>query len=1263
MNNLCSLPTALSSCLLGRKYRTRRQSRSESDRKKRLRMETLEKRQLLAAGIVAPESVELMTNGGPSDPYLEYGTSGSHWINGSGLSDASIVETGDPVPAVWPEHVAGNSDQRVSRIRGAAEESTLTFDLGGTFDLSGMVLWNSTEQAAGGTLQTDRGFENTRLSYSTDGGNTFSGNDLLTWTQRSADASANQGANPSSPVATFAPEAQMLPSTVQNVTHVRMVVDNFSGDGIVMASELRFLGQLDSSAPYQASLTAETVEGNYNLVQGIEGGRNIEFTVTLDKENATGSAISFDLDDLGTGNAISGIDYDAIPADAKIIVPAGSRTGSFTVNVIDDFLIEPTETMNVRISGSSYPSMTIDTATAMGTINDNDDAGVTLVGADNLQLSEAGDTDTYTIRLNTIPTGPVQITATADSELQVSTDGVTFGSSLDLNFTDMTPQTITVRAVNDQSIEGLHSGMISHAITGSVVDPNYPDVTPDDLYSVSGTDRTFQQLLDDGALRPGQNWSGGVQGSEVDVNNAVLEQGIPSNVSIPQNINAHTLNASVIRRNNFDNITRWYQEDGNTQVFRLFEGEENVRNDRGLAARIETFANASTAVWNDFSIRYTVLKAESVSLFQSKQNSEYDWGLHIGMTPEGDIHFTHRRNYDGGSRRFTLAEDMIGKSFEILVRDNGHEYELYFNGELIAENYYERPGRDFAWRWGPYRGARELNNDVLVFANNVQMRANTVAPVGLVPYRLPTTSLSIDSAIAQITDSEPVQEQFAPLTENTTVQNGTVIRAEEFDTGGQNVAYFDTTADNQGGSARADEDVDLYAGSIVLSNIADGEWLEFTRNVVPGVYDVDVRAWSTNDNAKGVRLFIAENASSSSFTELGYVSVPDTNNDRVSHTIENVDLTDWGGEDRVIRVAFEGGRFLYDWIKFNSKLDFGDAPESYGTLLADDGARHVAVGPQLGASRDSESDGGPTADADGDGSDDDGVMFGAIGAASSGAAVNVEVNLGDAEAAKVDAWIDFNRNGVFGDEAFEKILDSVSVADSMQTLNYKLPTGLESGDYFARVRVSVEGELGPTGPAPNGEVEDYVVSVMDSPEVESVVINGGDDQRSALDSVRVTFTGLVDVDTSHGSPFQFTPVDSSEVIPTQTPVIGQSGGKTTVDFKFVSGTTHVTGYGSLQDGHYALKIDASRVTSSGAWLKGGGGSGSSPYVDLNVDKFYRTYGDADGSGTVGLADFAIFRSAFGKSTTAPDFLGELDSDGDGTIGLADFAAFRTNFGR
>ena len=68
---------------------------------------------------------------------------------------------------------------------------------------------------------------------------------------------------------------------------------------------------------------------------------------------------------------------------------------------------------------------------------------------------------------------------TADAQTQVSIDGgVTYGTTRVLSFTNMTPQTITVRAIDDYVDESTHVGAVHHAITGTIRDPKYPAKLP-----------------------------------------------------------------------------------------------------------------------------------------------------------------------------------------------------------------------------------------------------------------------------------------------------------------------------------------------------------------------------------------------------------------------------------------------------------------------------------------------------------------------------------------------------------------------------------------------------------------------------------------------------------------------------------------------------------------------------------------------------------------------------------------------------------------
>jgi len=83
-----------------------------------------------------------------------------------------------------------------------------------------------------------------------------------------------------------------------------------------------------------------------------------------------------------------------------------------------------------------------------------------------------------------------------------------------------------------------------------------------------------------------------------------------------------------------------------------------------------------------------------------------------------------------------------------------------------------------------------------------------------------------------------------------------VIEAENYDTGGQNVAYYDTVGGNSGGAYRSD-DVDIEScseGGYDVGWTEAGEWLEYTVDVaLTGIYDIRHRVAS---ESAGGRLHI-----------------------------------------------------------------------------------------------------------------------------------------------------------------------------------------------------------------------------------------------------------------------------------------------------------------------------------------------------------------------------------------------------------------------
>ncbi len=157
--------------------------------------------------------------------------------------------------------------------------------------------------------------------------------------------------------------------------------------------------------------------------------------------------------------------------------------------------------------------------------------------------------------------------------------------------------------------------------------------------------------------------------------------------------------------------------------------------------------------------------------------------------------------------------------------------------------------------------------------------------------------------------------------------------------------------------------------------------------------------------------------------------------------------------------------------------DFGDAPDSYSTLLASNGARHrYGSGLFLGATVDAEKDGRPTKDALGDDThgidDEDGVTFGPILRQGQMATVRVWAS----QSGRLDAFLDFNADGDFAD-AGEKIFDNVAVAAGENVLTFLVPADAASAVTYARFRLSSGGGLSFDGPAADGEVEDYRVTV------------------------------------------------------------------------------------------------------------------------------------------------------------------------------------------
>src|SRR5262249_56766034 len=73
-------------------------------------------------------------------------------------------------------------------------------------------------------------------------------------------------------------------------------------------------------------------------------------------------------------------------------------------------------------------------------------------------------------------------------------------------------------------------------------------------------------------------------------------------------------------------------------------------------------------------------------------------------------------------------------------------------------------------------------------------------------------------------------------------------------------------------------------------------------------------------------------------------------------------------------------------------------------------------------------------------------------------------------------WIDWDHSGTF--DAFEQVVHSTTLFPGQNFEAFGVPLTAVVGTTYARFRLSTAGGLGPTGPAADGEVEDYVVQII-----------------------------------------------------------------------------------------------------------------------------------------------------------------------------------------
>ena len=173
---------------------------------------------------------------------------------------------------------------------------------------------------------------------------------------------------------------------------------------------------------------------------------------------------------------------------------------------------------------------------------------------------------------------------------------------------------------------------------------------------------------------------------------------------------------------------------------------------------------------------------------------------------------------------------------------------------------------------------------------------------------LPGTGYSL----SEVEIYSPPQEPFGGTVPNLPG----VIQAENYDTGGEGVAYYNTTAGNPGGVYRSDdvgiEPTSDTGGGYDVSWLTNGEWLEYTVNPpdAAAVYSINLRVASPSG---GGELRVRLNGA-----VLGTVNIPNTGGTQNWQTITLPAVSVAGGiGSQALRLEVITNGFSINWIGLN----------------------------------------------------------------------------------------------------------------------------------------------------------------------------------------------------------------------------------------------------------------------------------------------------------------------------------------------------------
>ncbi|MEC4891490.1 MAG: DUF4114 domain-containing protein [Oscillatoria sp. PMC 1051.18] len=295
------------------------------------------------------------------------------------------------------------------------------------------------------------------------------------------------GRGPGIPVSlTFTPENALNPQTVT----VRAFDDNIAQDNAerisrithtVTSNDPRFnnISIDDASVTIQDNDTARIIASpESGSIAVVEGNETDGYTVRLDTipEAAVNVTVTPSNAQVDLGNGAGQPVTLTFEADASALDPQTVNVAAFPNDQTNRGDRSATLFHRVTSDDPQYQNFEIPDINVQ--ISDDDTAALNVALEDgNATVVEGGDTDTFSLRLNSVPVSEVTVTVTPDDQVELVDAGE--DGTLTLTFTPNNAffsQEFTVRALNDSLVEGSHTGTVSFSFSSDDPDYNNNDV-------------------------------------------------------------------------------------------------------------------------------------------------------------------------------------------------------------------------------------------------------------------------------------------------------------------------------------------------------------------------------------------------------------------------------------------------------------------------------------------------------------------------------------------------------------------------------------------------------------------------------------------------------------------------------------------------------------------------------------------------------------------------------------------------------------------